>query len=211
MIRDTSKKCVVVALKVRIKLASFLFLFQKCGTPNQGVMISTVYGKKVQPSSRTDSLVDIMPAFVFGPDVRRHVGEGPDALTPQPLLFDKDLRAVTGPHLRKARLKREECRRIKSDAHPFIASSVGFPYTALRDERRFLFDPHHSYPLHQILADTLGVDDLSQLHKYAIQDRRELLSPLLTTEGRLKFQEWYDTFVTSFCIPLLHSLAMTKQ
>ena len=165
MIRDTSKKCVVVALKVRIKLASFLFLFQKCGTPNQGVMISTVYGKKVQPSSRTDSLVDIMPAFVFGPDVRRHVGEGPDALTPQPLLFDKDLRAVTGPHLRKARLKREECRRIKSDAHPFIASSVGFPYTALRDERRFLFDPHHSYPLHQILADTLGVDDLSQLHK----------------------------------------------
>lgn len=145
------------------------------------------------------------PTKWFGADVRRHVGEGPDAP-----IFDKDLRAVMEPHLRKARLKREECR-TANDAHPSISSSVGVPYTALRDERRFLFDPHHSHPLHQILADTLGVDDLSQLHKHTAKDKRELLSPLLTTEGRLKFQESYDTFVTSFCIPLLHSLAMTKQ
>jgi hypothetical protein len=91
-----------------------------------------------------------------------------------------------------------------------IAGSVGVPYTGLRDEKRFLFD-EHSHSLHQVLAETLGVEDLSQLHNHPITDKQELLAPLLTPEGRRRFHESYDHFVTSFCIPLLHSLALTKN
>jgi hypothetical protein len=114
-------------------------------------------------------------------------------------------------HLRKARLGREQARDTSNlivDAS--IAGSVGVPYTSLRKERPFLFD-EYSYPLHTILAETLGVDDLSKLHESPIQDKAELLEPLLRSSNRRRFHECYDSFVTSFCIPLLHSIAMTKN
>lgn len=148
--------------------------------------------------------MDPLPAEWFGNDVRRCIGDNP---APE---FDATLRAVMEPHIAKARREREMCRNRTSIAcDPSIASAVGVPYTALRDERRFLFDPH-SYPLHRILAETLGVEDLSQLHSHPTKNKKELLAPLLTRDGRRQFHECYFNFVTSFCIPLLHSLAWTK-
>jgi hypothetical protein len=148
------------------------------------------------------------PTRWFGYDVRQHIGEYPET----PNFNSKELRAVMEPHLQKARSKREEGRRSYTDltVDASIASAVGVPYTSLRHERRFLFD-EFTHPLQLILAETLGVDDLAQLHRHSIQDKRALLSPLLTREGRRRFHECYDHFVTSFCIPLLHSLSMTKN
>ena len=150
--------------------------------------------------------IDPLPAKWFGQDVRMCIGDNPAA--PE---FDATLRAVMEPHIAKARREREECRnRMSIACDPSIASAVGVPYIALRDERRFLFDPH-SYPLHRILAETLGVEDLSQLHFHPSKNKTELLAPLLTRDGRRQFHECYVNFVTSFCIPLLHSLAWTKD
>jgi len=173
---------------------------------NSPITASSDSPVKLNSPHITTSASEPTPTKWFGFDVRRYIGESP--ATP---VFDKDLRAVMEPHLAKARRRREECRNpshLSVDAS--IASSVGVPYTALRDEKRFLFD-ESTHPLHHILAQTLGVDDLSQLHKHPIQDKLKLLSPLLTRTGRRQFQECYDSFVTSFCIPLLHSLAMTKN
>jgi hypothetical protein len=65
--------------------------------------------------------------------------------------------------------------------------------------------------MHEILAQTLGVHELSNLHEHAIQDKRELLSPLLDSKSRHCFHQSYDKFVTTFCIPLLHTYAMNHQ
>jgi len=127
------------------------------------------------------------------------------------IIFDKNLRATMEPHLRKARLEREQSRhQIDFHVHESIASSVGVPYTALRSERRFLYD-EHTHPIHQALADTIGVSDLSTLHEHEIQDKRLLFAPLLDKYRRHRFHECYDNFVTSFCIPLLHEIAMQKN
>jgi hypothetical protein len=42
-------------------------------------------------------------------------------------------------------------------------------------------------------------------------DATVLLLPLLEKERRYAFHAAYDAFVTSFCIPLLHSMALSKQ
>jgi hypothetical protein len=91
--------------------------------------------------------------------------------------------------------------------HASIADSVGVPYTALRNERPFLFD-EHSYPLHEILARTLGVEDLARVHEL---DSENLLEPLRDAERRQPFHAAFDNFVTSFCIPLLHSIVYEKN
>lgn len=91
--------------------------------------------------------------------------------------------------------------------HNTISSNSYVPYPGLRHERRFLYDVE-TYPLHTHLADILGVSDLSLIHTHSIQDKKKLMKPLLDPKKRLPFHQCYDNFVTSFCIPLLHSLAM---
>eukprot|EP00522_Entomoneis_paludosa_P016316 CAMPEP_0172444064 /NCGR_PEP_ID=MMETSP1065-20121228/4187_1 /TAXON_ID=265537 /ORGANISM="Amphiprora paludosa, Strain CCMP125" /LENGTH=481 /DNA_ID=CAMNT_0013194483 /DNA_START=124 /DNA_END=1569 /DNA_ORIENTATION=+ len=128
----------------------------------------------------------------------------------QAIHFDSGMRKVMEPYLRQARSLRELARsrtEIKVDAS--IAGSVGVPYTCLRQERPFLFD-EHSYPLHSILARALSVPDLAYIHQYGDNDY-QVLQPLLNTENRQVFQYAYDNFVTSFCLPLLHSVAIAKD
>jgi len=92
-----------------------------------------------------------------------------------------------------------------------IASNAYVPYPSLRNERPFLYD-EHSYPLHTILAQMLRVDDLTLLHEHEQkQDKALLLSPLLDPRQRKAFHLVYDNFVNTFCIPLLHSLAMVQK
>jgi hypothetical protein len=148
----------------------------------------------------------------FGMDLRRHTFESPNVP-----VFDGGMRKILEPHMRKARISREESRRhrwiILQNVHDSIASSVGVPYVRLRSERPFLYDTY-THPMHQVLAETLGVDDLSQLHRLSSSSQHSLdrlIAPLLCRETRIPFQESYDTFVTSFCIPLLHSMAMSHN
>jgi hypothetical protein len=150
----------------------------------------------------------------FGHDVNRFT-EG----DPGEPIFDATLRNFIEPHISKARKAREEQRHVVLDKIGIeketrdsisIASNAFVPYPALRHERPFLFDAE-SYPLHTILAETLGVSDLSRLHEHSIQDKQVLLSPLLDAKKRNAFHQCYDTFVQSFCIPLIHSIAITHQ
>jgi len=153
-----------------------------------------------------ESLTTLDESFTtFGMDLRRET----DSTSEVPY-FNSGTRRAMEPHLRKARLQRENVRhRAHSlEVHHSIASSVGVPYVRIRSERPFLFDVH-THPIHEALTDTLGVSELSRLHEEG--DLRELMAPLRTREGRRRFQESYDNFVTSFCIPLLHSLGMSKN
>ena len=144
-----------------------------------------------------------LPMDTFGMTMRHFLGDSSDAPT-----LDRGMRNVMEPYLRKARLEREKTRNrfdLRVDAS--IASSVGVPYIALRQERPFLFD-EYTFPLHTALAHALQVPDLSKLHELP---EREALAPLLNPERRVTFHRIYDNFVTSFCIPLLHSLAISKK
>lgn len=146
------------------------------------------------------------PSKWFGADLRRCTGSCSGA--PE---FEKTLRKAMEPHLQTARRNREMCRSptsLQIDAP--IASYVGVPYTSIREERRFLFD-EHSYPIHHVLAQTLGIKDLSKLHEHPNQDMGQLLAPLLSRQHRRQFHACFDNLVTSFCIPLLHSMAMEKS
>jgi hypothetical protein len=118
-------------------------------------------------------------------------------------------RRIMESHLRRARLLREESRGPNSHSNisASIASSMGVPYIPLRRECPFLFDIS-TYPLHTILAQTLGTDDLSHIHQ--VSESRDILLPLLDKAKRKAFHSVYDAFVTSFCIPLLHSMAISK-
>ena len=84
------------------------------------------------------------------------------------------------------------------------------PYKALRSEHPFCYDSS-TYPLHSVLAEALGVRSLADVHHHPAQSKQELLSPLLDRERRQRFHELYDHFVTSFCIPMLHSLAVARD
>eukprot|EP00585_Thalassiosira_rotula_P005314 CAMPEP_0196134658 /NCGR_PEP_ID=MMETSP0910-20130528/3502_1 /TAXON_ID=49265 /ORGANISM="Thalassiosira rotula, Strain GSO102" /LENGTH=684 /DNA_ID=CAMNT_0041394633 /DNA_START=184 /DNA_END=2238 /DNA_ORIENTATION=+ len=92
-----------------------------------------------------------------------------------------------------------------------IGSTYGVPYPALRNEMPFLYDVD-SFPLSQILAETLGVEDLSKLHidNPLIKEKRRLMAPLKNRGKRRKFHQCFDSFVTSHVIPLLHSQALSK-
>jgi hypothetical protein len=139
----------------------------------------------------------------FGMSLRRYAGE-PSAVPN----FDRGMRQVMERYLRKARLEREKTRSQDSlllDAS--IASAMGVPYVALRQERPFLFD-EHSFPLHTALANSLKLSDLTKIHEV---DEAQALMPLLDPEQRIEFHRVYDNFVTSFCIPLLHSMAIAKK
>jgi hypothetical protein len=143
----------------------------------------------------------------FGRDVRAYTEDSPWAP-----VFDAGMRKVLEPHLRRARLDREHARQLTvhclgQPVESSIGSSAHVPYTSLRYERRFLFD-EQMYPLHLILAQTLNVQDLSQVHQVVNAD---LMKPLLCRDTRRAFHVAYDNFITSFCLPLLHEIAMIKN
>ena len=164
---------------------------------------STASSTTQKPETGTQ-LPSVCVELDFVSDMRRFTGNSPHA----PDFNSSVLRKVMEPHLRRARLMREESR---STSHlkvaPSIASSMGVPYTALRRECPFLFD-EYTHPLHSILADTLQVKDLSQVHA---EDEKHLLLPLQGKESQHAFHAAYDNFVTSMCIPLLHSMVLSKQ
>jgi hypothetical protein len=124
-------------------------------------------------------------------------------------IFNKGMRRTMEPFLRTARIQREKARNSADIRFlSSIGSNSGVPYIGLRSERSFLFNVE-THPIHRVLAETLGVANLSELHE--APDLQELMSPLRSRSGRKMFQQCYDDFVTSFCIPLLHSIAMSKN
>eukprot|EP00956_Cyclotella_meneghiniana_P033530 scaffold96769_cov63-Cyclotella_meneghiniana.AAC.8 len=92
-----------------------------------------------------------------------------------------------------------------------IGSNYGVPYPELRNETSFLYDVE-SYPLDRLLADTIGVQDLSKIHvdHPMIKDKARLMAPLQNRGRRRAFHRCFDSFVTSHVIPLLHSQALSK-
>jgi hypothetical protein len=92
-----------------------------------------------------------------------------------------------------------------------IASNYGVPYPSLRNESSFLYDVD-SFPLGSILANSLGVDDLSRLHvdHPSTEDKGRLLAALQHPDRRRMFHRCFDSFVTSQVIPLLHTQALSK-
>lgn len=149
----------------------------------------------------------------FGACVREATNNSPDVSS-----FDATLRKVMEPHIAKGRRVREERRQklfqqIGSDhvnSTLPIASNIAVPYPSLRKERSFLYD-ETTYPLDKLLCSLLGISDLSLTHTHEEQDKKRLMSPLLNRKARQPFHKCYDNFVTSFCIPLLHSLAMMEN
>jgi hypothetical protein len=143
-------------------------------------------------------------------DMKRAIGDSAPPHVVPDFGNISSLRKVMERHLRRARLLREASRGTctsQPQVAASIASSMGVPYTALRRECPFLFD-EYTHPLHTVLAEVLNVPDLSQVHHV---DEHELLLPLRDKDRRHAFHAVYDTFVTSFCIPLLHSMALSKR
>jgi len=144
------------------------------------------------------------------------------------------LRNAMEPFLCVARLKREESRQAVFDtleqvmlpresrvgrrasncsqaSSLHIGSSYCVPYPDLRNEIRFLYDLE-SFPLDRVLAETLGVSDLSKLHleRPRYENKGEMMSPLRNRGSRRRFHQLFDSFVISHVIPLLHSQALSK-
>lgn len=154
-------------------------------------------------TAEDEALLENVSIDTFGLATRVYLGDSAEAP-----VFDRGMRRVMEPYLRQARLAREKRRnQLDLGVDASIASSLGVPYIALRQERPFLYD-EHSFPLHTALAEALQISDLSRIHEL---EERESLRPLLDPARRLGFHRLYDNFVTSFCIPLLHSLALSKN
>ena len=173
-------------------------------------------------TTESSSLRMIEPTKFFGRDIRTWTNGSAEETN-----FDKYLRHFIDIHIAKARRKREEkylavMKKIGMGDYQddnsrsmgyyknSISSNTYIPYPSLRHERRFLYDVE-TYPLHIHLAQILGVSDLSMIHNHTIQDKKKLMKPLLDARKREAFHKCYDNFVTSFCIPLLHSLAMSDN
>lgn len=148
--------------------------------------------------------IELNSSQFFGVDITNHLGSMVNSPS-----FGSGLRTVMEPYLRKARLLREKTRNktelVIQDVS--IASAVGVPYRELRQERPFLFDVH-TYPLNTALCEALGIRDLAKAHEIP---EDTLLKPLCSRSQRWLFQSVYDQFVISFCIPLIHSLAITNR
>lgn len=177
-----------------------------------------------EKSSPTQSTIDDKD---FAQQMHRYLGD----MIHEPNFEDyAGIRKIMEPFLRKARLARQDAmtealsgvidpvsaRRLGHGSAQYsdlIGKSVGVPYSALRQERPFLFD-EHTHPLHTLLAQALDVPDLSRLHvAYSAKDvnQHQLLSPLLDEHRRYAFHAAFDCFVTSHCVPLLHSLAISNN
>jgi hypothetical protein len=159
-------------------------------------------------TDKSTSLEDdsgIATAITFAMDVRLLLAAYNNNID----LQSSKVRIVMEPHLRRARLTRENKRRryLPQEVHASIASSIDVPYTELRKERPFIFDTY-SFPLHTTLAGILELQDLKLAHQ---MPRDRLLQPLLDRKKRFAFHSAYDSFLTLFCIPLLHSLAFSKK
>jgi hypothetical protein len=148
---------------------------------------------------------------------------------------NSSLREALEPFLAVARLRREEAREqvfntldllmmpqephecaarrasTTSELGIHIGSTYGVPYPALRSETSFLYDVE-TFPLGEILAETLAVEDLAKIHlDYPlIKDKRRLMAPLRDRGKRRQFHQCFDSFVTIHVIPLLHSQALSK-
>ena len=92
-----------------------------------------------------------------------------------------------------------------------IGSTYCVPYPSLRTETPFLYDAE-SFPLAQVLADTLRVADLSKLHvgHPLSKDKERLLAPLKQRGRRRQFHRTFDAFVTRHVIPMLHAQALSQ-
>lgn len=166
-------------------------------------VLSSVSSSSASSNGADDNIPKEVSMSTFGMALRHYIGESTEA--PH---VDRGVRQVMEPYLRKARLQREKNRSQNSlRVDTSIASSVGVPYISLRQERPFLFD-EHSFPLHTALADALQLTDLSKIHQV---EETQALAPLLDPKQRLGFHRVYDNFVTSFCIPLLHSMAIANK
>ena len=142
----------------------------------------------------------------FAAEVRRHTGGSSES--PE---FDKHLRDVMEPFVSQARINREQARlELFPGIQGSIASSAGIPYPSLRKERCFLFDVE-MYPIHHVLADVLGATDLTLLHEQEIHGGKVWNESLMDIASRQRFRECYDSYITKFCIPFLHSLAITND
>lgn len=185
--------------------------------------VANATGKKHSVSSTNDGLATASSKAPngtersnwFGAAVRTVTNDSPD----EPNFDDANIRAIMEQHVAKARLKREEGLRdiYNSDpglgqaiASPSISSNVGVPYPAIRVERPFLYDVD-TFPMDRLLANTIGVGDLSLIHEHNIKDKRMLLFPLLDKANRERFHACYQNFVTTFAIPLLHSIALSQN
>jgi hypothetical protein len=135
-----------------------------------------------------------------------------DGALQSPDFHDSGLRKLMEPFLKSTRDTRQKSfHRQHFAVHASIASSMGVPYTALRGERVFLFDTH-THPLHEIIASTLGVTDLASLHKvYGGEPCSDLQFKLSQAGIRERIHSAYENFVNSFCIPLLHEMAISKR
>mmetsp|Transcript_29151 Transcript_29151/g.44076 ORF Transcript_29151/g.44076 Transcript_29151/m.44076 type:complete len:504 (-) Transcript_29151:187-1698(-) len=148
----------------------------------------------------------------FGLNVRKATNSSSE------IRFDSTIREIMEEFIAKGREIREERRqelfqRIRSDYFNStlpIGSDIGVPYPSLRKERSFLYD-EETYPLDKLFRSLLGVSDLSLIHEEEEKDKKCIMKPLLNRTSRQPFHECYDNFVTSFCIPLLHSLAMMEN
>ena len=180
---------------------------------------STSSSESLTNTASDEPLLDA-PSELFGTAMRDYITRSQSSsfssstkASSTALHFDAGMRKVMEPYLRQARSLREVARSRnheqiqKATIDASIAGSVGVPYTSLRHERPFLFD-EHSYPLHRILAQTLNISDLQLAHHVPAE---AILDPLLNAENRHVFQSAYDNFVTSFCLPLLHSVAIAKN
>lgn len=168
------------------------------------------YTSSCSTSSESDRSVvtDNGDNLAFATAILNHTGSALQA----PNFNDSGLRKLMEPFLQSTRDARQKTfHRQNFAVHASIASSMGVPYTALRGERIFLFDAH-THPLHEIIASTLAVTDLASLHKvYGGNYNSDMLSILTQAGNRERIHASYETFVNSFCIPLLHEMAITKR
>jgi len=65
---------------------------------------------------------------------------------------------------------------------------------------------NHTFPRHDEWEK-----DLSLIHLHEEQDKRVILNPLLNPESRKAFHECYENFLTSICIPEIHSRAVAEN
>ena len=126
-------------------------------------------------------------------------------------VFDTLHRVVMPQGTQGCASRRASISSVSSELSFHVGSTYGVPYPTLRNESSFLYDVE-SFPLGQVLAETLGVDDLSKLHVEhpLVKDKANLMATLLDRDKRRKFHQCFDSFVISQVIPLLHSQALSK-
>lgn len=153
-------------------------------------------------SSVTDNLSDSDESIYQHRDFARVIAERTGGEVP--LFNSADFRAISEPYLQQVRLLRAKQQHVTTEGVlADFYNPIDVPYVSLRKERRFLFDVH-THPLHTILADAFEVDDLSMVHtKETAETGEDLLESFLDLSMKQRYQVAYDSFIKSFCIPLI--------